>query len=260
MGTTTATTSMYRFLYFDTRGAGEPIRYLLAMTGSPFQDIRYPLKASTKGFGVDSTFLRDQELGIFQSNMGKLPILQVIQDDGTIAVSLGQSYTILRFLATHHGAMGRHSLDAAYIDMIVECVRDIRTVWFKAKKEYEAKKDFLQKDLPEWCRKLEAALPAPLSSSSAAPSSSSSSSSPWLVGDKPSIADISVYALLATPMSIMTGSSESFFDGALAETIEPAYHPSTLGNGCPRLTQSVQAMSQLESIRKWERQRPDTFN
>jgi glutathione S-transferase len=248
----------YRLLYFNTRGAAEPIRYLMAIHNVPYQDVRYPIQAAAKGFGVDETYLKHRAEGRFRANLDKVPILQVVvQQHGSdvgdmqptvpteiILAEIGQTHAILRFLESQHGHHHfSNPLQRAHVDAFVEGIRDVKMAWFKAKKNNQSK-DFVATQLPEWCQKLEHSLPI----------KESASESPWLIGDHPSLADVCLYAMLAAPTSIMTGTSQSFFDGALAEDIQQAY------TNCHRLRTSVAATSKIPAVQEWEARRPDTFN
>lgn len=293
--TTTATITpvetYYRLLYFNTRGAAEPIRYFFAVFNpnntlppktngkglGPYQDVRYPIQASAKGFGVDSTYLKHQQEGRFRANLDRLPILQVIErrritvspQEGdqqkedpqattkvqdVIVGEIGQTHSILRYLVDRVGnPTNDDPLQRAYVDSFIEALRDVKAAWFKAKKEQQGwdkppprpKDVFLESELSEWCQKLEASLPP----------RNLLSSSPWLFGhDGPSVADVCLYAMFSTPTSLMTGSSQSFFDGADAETVGSSY------KDCERLQRSVKALAEIPSVQRWEQQRPDTFN
>lgn len=291
--TTTPVETYYRLLYFNTRGAAEPIRYFFAVFNpnntmppktakgkglGPYQDVRYPIQASAKGFGVDSTYLKHQQEGRFRANLDRLPILQIVERRRIVASSkegegeqskensqpairiqdvivgeIGQTHSILRYLVDRVGGGSDDPLQRAYVDSFVEAIRDVKTAWFKAKKNQSSsdqspprpKDVFLESELSEWCQKLEASLPP----------THSSSSSPWLFGhDEPSLADVCLYAMLATPTSLMTGSSQSFFDGADAQTVGSSY------KDCERLKRSVKALAEISSVKRWEQQRPDTFN
>jgi glutathione S-transferase len=233
---------LYRLVYFNLRGAAEPTRYLLAVANAPYDDFRYPMHASGKGFGVDDNFLRDKQAGHFGINMGQLPILQILTPEGKIAATLGQSHSINRFIAEQHGLLGKDPIERAWIDGIYESVRDIRSIWFRKKKEVVAeRKDWLAKGLPEKCNALEASLPP-------------NSGGIWLVGEGPSLADIALYSMLGSQTSLVTGATESFFDGFDANAIEKAY------SECPRLSACVKEIGALQSIQQWEERRPDTFN
>ena len=285
----------YRLLYFNTRGAAEPIRYFFAVfnpnntlppksangTGlAPYQDVRYPIQASGKGFGVDPTYLKHRQEGRFRANLDRFPILQIVErrsiltstskgDDGDednkpstkieemIVGEIGQTHSILRFLADQVATdpSSDDPLQKAYVDSFVEALRDVRTDWFKAKKKEKfndgqsprPKDVFIESELSEWCHKLEASLPSL--------NSSLNHDSPWLFGhNQPSLADVCLYAMFATPTSLMTGSSQSFFDGANASIIESAY------TDCERLGRSIRAMAEIPSVKEWEQKRPDSFN
>ncbi|KAL3931676.1 MAG: hypothetical protein SGARI_004148, partial [Bacillariaceae sp.] len=84
----------------------------------PYQDVRYPIQAAAKGFGVNEVYLTHQADGHFKSNMNRVPILQIVQrtviaaeaagdDDAKseekILAEMGQTHSILRFLDEQHG-------------------------------------------------------------------------------------------------------------------------------------------------------------
>jgi glutathione S-transferase len=174
--------------------------------------------------------------------MGQLPILQILTPQGKIAATIGQSHSINRFIAEQHELFGKDPIERAWIDGIYESVRDIRSVWFRKKEAGVAeRKEWLVKELPEKCNALEASLPP-------------SNGGVWLVGEGPSLADIALYALLGSQISLMTGATDSFFDGFDKNVIEKAY------TECPRLSACVKEMGALKSIQQWEERRPDTFN
>ena len=52
---TVTMTETYRLLYYDTRGIGEPIRYIFAYIGIPYEDIRIKTDGLIDG---PSKFLR----------------------------------------------------------------------------------------------------------------------------------------------------------------------------------------------------------
>mmetsp|Transcript_22913 Transcript_22913/g.73675 ORF Transcript_22913/g.73675 Transcript_22913/m.73675 type:complete len:305 (+) Transcript_22913:66-980(+) len=253
----------YRLLYFNLRGIVEGVRLLLALAEIRYEDWRYPMRASGRGFGVDRAFLRDQENGIFKSNMNSLPILEIVENDG--GWQLGQSGAILRYLAAKHGKFGKTERDRAQIDAVLEHVREIQQKWYKAKRRPSTtqkqmisslgacvgydnddaertvvsdKLTFLDDDLPKLLKTMENAVPTnPL---------------PWLVGIDPSVADVAVYHLLATPETIITGNTASFFDGD-RDRVRAALARA------PRLRACVSAFSKLPTIQHWEANRPDTF-
>jgi prostaglandin-H2 D-isomerase / glutathione transferase len=227
----------YRLLYFNLRGAAEPIRYMLALCRVPYHDIRYPMAASERGFGLNATFLKHKEEGAFDANMGQLPILQVLQDS-VVQIEIGQSHSIMRFLASRHGLFGKNEWEHAKIDVIYECVRDIKSKWFKAK-GLSRKRQFIEEDLVTECSKLEKIM--------------AHSDYVWLVGDQVSLADVAVYSMLSSSVSLMTGSADNFFDGADSQLLQNSYQT------CPRMKASIQEVAKLGEIREWEERRPDSF-
>ena len=64
--------------------------------------------------------------------MNALPVLKVLKSDGTVIHELGQSHAIARYLAHHHDLMGANPVEAALVDNLYECVRDV-DAWFKIK-------------------------------------------------------------------------------------------------------------------------------
>jgi len=234
-------TPLYRLIYFNSRGAVELTRYLLVAVEAPYDDMRYPLQASSKGFGIsaDGDFLAHQQAGHFDVNMGSLPILQVLTSDGKAAIAtLGQSHAINRFLAERHGYFGQDLVERAQIDSFYESIRDTRSSYLSSKRK-SSSEAWLEEKLPEYCTKLEKSLPP------------SRSDVPWLIGKSTSLADIAVYSLLGTATSAVTGDRVSGLDG---------FDPSGALKVAPRLEASIQAVSELSSIQRWERERPDTFS
>jgi glutathione S-transferase len=205
------------------------------------------MKATASGFGADLSFQRDRDAGTFARNMNRLPLLQVLdtQDPGVVVGEMGQSHTIIRFIAERHGLFGNDSLERALMDATYESVRDIRSRYLtvKMKSKWSERTEWMNKTLPRFCRMLEGSLPPP-----------SSSPSPWLIGSKASLADIAVYGMLGIQTSVVTGSTVNFFDGMARDLIDNAY------SDCPRLVQSVKATGELPAIQNWEQVRPDTFN
>ena len=78
VGQAVANPLLYRLIYFNVRGAVEPVRLLLALANVPYDDVRYPMTAAAAGFSVDQSFQRDKAAGHFSANMDNLPILQVL--------------------------------------------------------------------------------------------------------------------------------------------------------------------------------------
>ena len=244
---------LYRLVYFNTRGAAELTRYLLAITSVPYDDVRYPMQARGAGFGVSPEFLRDQQAGAFAVNRDQLPVLQVLSPDGKTAVAtLGQSHAINRFLAARHGLLGSDDtlIVRAQIDAIYESVRDIRSEFLRIKRQphHEARKDWIRNILPAHCQSLEASLPP----SRPRHNSPEATDSPFLFGgDTPTLADVAVVSLLGTAQSPLTGTLVTAFDDY---DPTPAYE----NHKCPRLRASVEALQVL--LKPWYAKRPDTFS
>ena len=252
---------MYRLIYFDSRGAAELTRYLLAVVEAPYDDLRYPLHATPHGFGLaasssssSSSFLRDQQAGAFRCNMDKLPVLQVLSTDGKAALAtLGQSHAINRFLAERHGLFGHDLMQRTQIDAIYESVRDIKSDFLRVKRiNPKDRSRWVEHVLPTHCQKLEASLPT-----IAIPKDKTADNNytnPWLFGgDMPSLADVAVFSLLGTATSIVTGSLVTSLDD-----IDPSSALSL--STCPRLVASVAAMQALPAIQAWHAKRPDSFS
>lgn len=223
--------------------------------------------AAAHGFSLSEEYVKDREAGQFACNMNTLPILRVSQPGagahGSV-LEIGQSHTIARFLAQRHGLMGSSPLEAAAVDTIYECVRDIKTAWFRVKAfptdesgqaRRDAKEQWFALDLAEWCTKLEAAVSATAHNLRGGSSASAAvGEHAWLVGSTVTLADVAVYHLLGTPTSVTSGNTISFFDGE-GDRLRAAY----VGR-CPRLSAAVSAVSALPRVRSWEQQRPDTFS
>ena len=234
---------LYKLIYFNVRGAAEPIRYLLALANVPYEDVRYPMKATSQGFGTDSTFQQDKEAGKFARNMNRLPLLQVLQPDDSSSDStsnstykvvgeMGQSHTICRFLAERHQLMGSTLLEKAWIDATYEHVRDIRSRYLSVKlKSGTERTHWMNQQLPRFCRMLEASIPPQQPQQ---PQPQPHSPCRWLIGGRPTLADISVYAMLGTQNCVLTGSTSTltFFDGVATDVVQKAYRD------CPKLKAS----------------------
>ena len=110
--------------------------------------MRYPMGVAASGFSIDTTFARDKAAGNFRCNMDKLPVLEDVEpatDASGSTVSdtdsseapatsdsvraIGQSHAIARYIARLHGLMGCNELEAAHVDAVYECVRDIKGKW-----------------------------------------------------------------------------------------------------------------------------------
>ena len=90
----------YRLTYFDGRGLGERIRYILAETNTPYEE-----RVITKELLGE---LRAKGDLMFQ----QLPLLEI---DG---LKIVQSHAIVRYIARKHGLCGRTDRDAVVCDMV----------------------------------------------------------------------------------------------------------------------------------------------
>jgi len=220
-----------KLTYFDARGVVEPTRLLLAAAGVEFEDKRYAVDMTTKPPSAPE-FNADKESGALNVNMARAPILDI---DGA---QIGQSHAIARFLARKHGMMGGDEIEAAQIDTLYEHVRDIKDAWVKvrinAALDEEAKKaavaKYLTSDLPEWCAKLEACMKLFKAADDCA------------VGDKMSLADISIYAWLSC-----------YYPAENKDQVAKAF------SGCPKISAVVKAVGSSAGITAWEAARPATL-
>merc|ERR1711865_284978 len=120
---------VFKLQYFDARGIIEPARILLALAGQEFEDGRFPIVFGTPGdpSTIDRTVFEEAKAsGALDANLGRAPILYV---DG---VGIGQSKTILRFLARQLGFAGDNEMAIAKGDMLMECISDFKDGFGKA--------------------------------------------------------------------------------------------------------------------------------
>jgi len=97
----------YKLVYFDAKGRAEPIRFLFAYAGVPYEDQRLP---------------RDQWPALKPSSpMGQVPYLEF---DGK---KLGQSVAIMRYLANKFGLAGDNDFERAQADAFLDGIGDLRS-------------------------------------------------------------------------------------------------------------------------------------
>jgi hypothetical protein len=272
------TTIRYEFIYFNTRGAGEFCRLLLAAFRFHWQDLRYPIRlANNGGWAPGGDYMVHQRQGQFVTNLDRLPILNVVVQTGgaklaasgpdhrrvlatATTTTIGQSHAIGRYLwrqhlrENHELRLQLSDLTLAQLDCVCECVRDIQSAWYQAKTVAEKKRTWFVSDLTRHCERLEACIIA-AAANAASRVGELAVGGPFLIPGctMPSIADVAIYHLLGTPVSLMTGSVSSFMDNE-GDRVVAAY------GHLPRLKTIVTSVSNLPSIRRWEEVRPDTFS
>jgi len=124
----------YKLTYFDTQGYAEGIRYLFALAGVPFEDVRIPIAADRS---------LPQEIKD-KCPWGQVPILDV---DGKI---IAQSSAIFRYVARELGFAGKNNFEAAKCDEYVDAARDfIEEIRPVLREKDEAKKEELKKNLDD---------------------------------------------------------------------------------------------------------------
>jgi len=136
----------YKLTYFDSRARAEIIRLIFAAAGVKYEDVR----------------IKKEEWAALKPKtpFGQLPMLEV---DG---VKLGQSHTCARYLARKFKLAGKTELDQARVDMLIDCMKDALDpliAVFRATdetKKAEAKKKYLEEQLPGYLTSLEALLVA----------------------------------------------------------------------------------------------------
>jgi hypothetical protein len=270
------TTIRYEFIYFNTRGAGEFCRLLLTAFRFHWQDFRYPIRLANNGGGwaPGGDYTAHQKQGKFVTNLDRLPILNVVvqQNGGTVSAAsepdnprvlattttIGQSHAIGRYLWRQHLRENDElrsqltDLTLAQLDCVCECVRDIQSAWYQAKPVAETKRTWFVSDLTRHCERLEACI---LAAAATARVGEPAVGGRFLIPGctMPSIADVAIYHLLGTPVSLMTGSVSSFMDNE-GDRVVAAY------SRLPRLKTIVTSVANLPSIRSWEEVRPDTFS
>lgn len=96
----------YKLVYFNLRGRGEPIRWVLAAADLPFEDVRYSRETEWPFKKPETPY-------------GKVPVLYV--DDRP----LSQSVAICRYLGRTHGMAVDDPWEAAKGDEVVDAVHDL---------------------------------------------------------------------------------------------------------------------------------------
>jgi len=107
--------SQYKLTYFAVRALGEPIRWLFAYTGIPFEDDRI-------NWDYPAWFqMKKKE---FMDNGAQIPILTLPNGK-----TINQSIAIIRYLAAENGLLGDSSWAEARNDQIIHMIFDLFINW-----------------------------------------------------------------------------------------------------------------------------------
>ncbi|KAF6208051.1 hypothetical protein GE061_016501 [Apolygus lucorum] len=117
----------YKLTYFDMRGKGEPIRWLLSYLGEKFEDKRIT-KEQWQGIKKDVLF-------------GKLPILDVDSE------RIYQTGAILKYLGQKAKLAGDNDWESIQIDMIAGTLEDLLGAMAPARRAEGEQKEQLMKQL-----------------------------------------------------------------------------------------------------------------
>lgn len=169
-----------KLIYFNGRGLAETSRLILAYSKTSYEDFRYPIEVIDPINHVykRELFEKDKSEGKFNISMGKLPILI------TENVTLCQSKSIERYLANINGLMGSNHEEAAKIDSICECVKDLKDHYINLKKSVDySEEEYFKSILPQKILELAKVI-------------NSKGPMQYSVGDKLSLADIVIFSFI----------------------------------------------------------------
>ena len=155
--------------------------------------------------------------------MGKVPFIEV---DGII---ISQSKSIERYLAHCYGFMGENLVEAGLIDSYCEYLRDFKTTYHK-----EKKKENRKEAMDNWFNVL---LVKKLEDFDKILSNNGENNSRFALGNKLSLADISIYSFLV-----------EYFDDK--EGVLSAY------KNCNKLKSIVKNVKENTNISHWINNRP----
>ncbi|XP_070572817.1 glutathione S-transferase A4-like [Ptychodera flava] len=173
--------STAKLTYFNGRGLGEGVRFMLAAAGVPFMESFVTEKEQLEKLRTDGklTFMQ-------------LPLLEI---DGLCLV---QSRSIVRYLARKHGMDGKTPEEKARVDILTEGGRDFMASFdppgFQSDEEILVK--IKTKTLPRYLPIFDKIL--------------SSSSSGYLVGDSLTYADMILLEALLNTEEFLPGSLKDF--------------------------------------------------
>lgn len=157
----------YKLIYFNAMGVVEPARFLFALAGQEYEDVR-----------IERENWPDLKKTL---PLGQLPVLEV---DG---IKIAQSQAIFRYLARELGFYGGNALESAKIDTVIETLNDFitqaRKYFFEKDeaKKAEFKKDLLEVQAPKYMKLLEVLLDL------------NTEGDGFFVGSKISLADVLVF-------------------------------------------------------------------
>jgi len=134
----------YKLTYYDCRGAGESLRYILSYAKQQFEDVRIPL--------TEYPFT-DKVIEKYGLPWGVVPTLSI---EGKV---FGECVPIARYLGKIYGFAGETELEQLKCDELVDAFKDYHKKWFPAYefvygpnadkvKRDEATKVVLEKDTP----------------------------------------------------------------------------------------------------------------
>ncbi|XP_030621775.1 glutathione S-transferase P [Chanos chanos] len=169
----------YTITYFPVRGRCGAMRILMADQGQEWKEIVVSIDDWMKGDLKASCVF------------GQLPKFQ----DGDLV--LYQSNTVLRHLGRKHGLYGKNDCEAALIDMMNDGVEDLRLKYIMLiYQNYDNGKDKYIKELSDQLSKFEAVM--------------AKNKTGFLVGDKISFADYSLFEVLLNHQVLSPSCLDSF--------------------------------------------------
>ena len=209
--------------YFNGKGIAEISRILLAASGEDYEDFRYPLKINdwaTYNFTRDE-FDKDKADGKLTKSMDKVPFLEV---DGII---ISQSKSIERYIAHRFNFMGSNQIESAVIDSYCEYLRDFKSDYNveKKKKNKETLEKWFNETLKEKLQKFDNLLTI------------NETHSQFSIGNKLSLADVSIYSFLVEYFDDKEGVLEALKD-------------------CKKLKMIIETVKTNKKIKFWLDNRP----
>ena len=207
-------------IYFDGRGMGEVVRFVLAYVGQPYDEEFVPSRAA---------FLRLRD-GDFQLPFGQIPVLRISSqrnadsDSNEVAsrdnVLIGQTQAIVEFLARTYNYLGllgdscAHTGNAesrAIVCMAFQSIMDARlplvNIHFNADPD-DARFAFQTQRLPKFLKYFERLLESQTHHSvlNQLPREEDCIKTPFLCGETPSFADIALCEFIVYAREELTGS------------------------------------------------------